>query len=311
VGTINPVRIRLRYPDLDSFVEKFAPNVTRGGVFLASRNVQPVGEVIDFEIQLVSGEVALAGRGRVTWVKEFNPAEPNRPFGMGVQFVDLTGQSRAVLGRILRTKAAGQAPLRGLTGMHATLGGEGGSGGVVVGRAAGTGESGSLKSGGGGSGPNGRAPVFIDTSADLAAELGVDEAALRFALDRRRTSVGGRVDDDLSDLLRREPVETPTLAQALSDLPRLLDPQISRRRAVAGFRAQPDVVAQPAETAPIGTPETPAVSAANTVDPAETTAVTEDDPHKSDDAGAVPAAVIREPSSGNRSGRRGRRHHHR
>ena len=58
VSPVNPVRIRLRYPDLDSFVEKFAPNVTRGGVFLASRNVQPVGSTIGFEILLVGGEIA-------------------------------------------------------------------------------------------------------------------------------------------------------------------------------------------------------------------------------------------------------------
>lgn len=307
MGTINPVRIRLRYPDLDSFVERFAPNVTRGGLFLASRNVQAVGEVIDFEIQLVSGEIALAGRGKVTWVKEYNPAEPNRPFGMGVQFVEIVGQSRAVLARILRAKAAGQPPPRGLTGMHATLGAEAGSGGIVTGSAGGLGDSGAVSGAAGGSGPNGRAPAFVDTSADLAAELGVDEAALRFALDRRRPPMGGRVgvDDDLSDLLRRDPVETPTLAQALSELPRLLDPQFSRRRAVAGFRAQPDLVAQPIEAAP----DTP-VASAPAADPSETTMVTESDPHEGDDPGAVPAAVITEPSSGNRSGRRGRRHHH-
>ena len=46
-----------------------------------------------------------------------------------------------------------------------------------------------------------------------------------------------RTDDDLADLLRPEPAEVPTLAYALSELPRLLDPQNSRRRAATGFRA--------------------------------------------------------------------------
>ena len=336
MGTINPVRIRLRYPDLDSFIEKFAPNVTRGGVFLASRNIQPVGELIDFEIQLVNGEVALGGRGKVTWVKEFNPAEPTRPFGMGVQFVEVAGPSRAVLARILRAKTAGQPPPRGLTGMHATLGASAGSGGIITG--SGAGDSGSVTAIGTGSGPNGKA-AFVDTSVDLAAELGVDEAALRFALDRRRTAVGVRVDDDLSDLLRRDPIETATLAQALNDLPRLLDSQISRRRAAAGFRAQPALVVPPAEAvlpgsplvrdfpgSPLvrdfpGSPTLPPADPAVVVDPAETTAVTEDDPYPGEtpaetasedpSAASVPTAVVSEPSSGNRSGRRGRRHHQR
>ena len=276
MGTTNPVRIRLRYPDLDSFVQKFAPNVTRGGVFLASRNVHPVNSLIDFEIQLVNGTVALAGRGKVTWVKEFSPAEPNRPYGMGVQFLDVAAESRPVLARILRHKAAvGPTGPRLPTGVHATLG-------------TGTGIPSGM--GDGASGPNGKSGPAIDTSVDLAAELGVDEAALRVALDRRRT-LGARVDDDLSDLLRRDPPEPVTLAQALGDLPRLLDPQSSRRRSAGGFSA-PTALAS----------REPAAAGGAAVDPAETTAVVEDPAPAEDDGRAIPVVVSAERSS--RSGRR-------
>lgn len=211
-----PVRIRLRYPDVDTFVQKFAPNVTRGGVFIASRNIQPVGELIQFEIQLVTGEVVLAGQGKVTWVKAFSPDEPMRPYGMGVQFVNVTPACRPVLARILRSKEANGPAPRGLTGAYATLG----SGPV---------QSGAVPS-------NGTRPVVVDTSVDLAAELGVDETTLQLVLDRRRRLVA-RTDDDLAELLRPEPVEIPTLAYALSELPRLLDPQSSRRRAASGYRS--------------------------------------------------------------------------
>ena len=211
VSPVNPVRIRLRYPDLDSFVEKFAPNVTRGGVFLASRNVQPVGSIIGFEILLVGGEVALAGQGKVSWLKEFNPAEPTRPYGMGVQFISIEPASKSVLGRILRAKeASGQAPRRSTGGSP------------VVGSAA--------------SSPNGKpsAPA-IDTTVDLAAEYGLEDVAVRRVIDRSRMT-GARGDDDLSDLLKPEPVEPATLAQALAELPRLLDANASRRRASGAFR---------------------------------------------------------------------------
>jgi len=212
-----PVRIRLRYPDVDTFVQKFAPNVTRGGVFIASRNIQPVGDLIEFEIQLVTGQVVLAGQGKVTWVKAFNPAEPTRPYGMGVQFVNVTPACRPILARILRGKDANGAAPRGLTGAYATLG------------------SGPSHAGGSPFTANGTRPLPIDTNVDLASELGVDETTLQLVLDRRRRLVT-RTDDDLSDLLRPEPVEPPTLAYALSELPRLLDPQNSRRRAAPGFR---------------------------------------------------------------------------
>jgi uncharacterized protein (TIGR02266 family) len=220
VASLNPVRIRLRYPDLDSFIEKFAPNVTRGGVFLASRNVQPVGAEISFEIQIISGEVVLAGQGKVSWVKEFNPAEPNRPYGMGVQFLSVTLATKPILARILRAKDSGTGPRR-TTGPLSPIGNAGGLGGRL---------------GGSPGAMNGQAATPIDTSVDLVAEYGLDDAAVR-RLVERTWMTGARTSDDLADLLRPEPVESVTLAQALADLPRLLDPQYTRRRTSGGFRS--------------------------------------------------------------------------
>ena len=89
VSSTAPVRIRLRFASFDAFIDKFAPNVTRGGVFIASRTPLPIGATFAFEIQLAGGEVALAGDGKVTWVKAFDPAAPQKPHGMGVQFLRL------------------------------------------------------------------------------------------------------------------------------------------------------------------------------------------------------------------------------
>src|SRR5207248_4982507 len=76
-----------------------------------------------------------------------------------------------------------------------------------------------------------------DTSIDVAAELGIGEIAVRAVLERAwRLGIRG-ANDDLADLLKPEPVEPATLSQALADLPRLLDPQNSRRRTTGSFRA--------------------------------------------------------------------------
>jgi uncharacterized protein (TIGR02266 family) len=217
VAPPNSVRIRLRYLDLDTFVEKFAPNVTRGGVFLASRNIQPVGTTVAFEIQLASGEVALSGQGKVTWVKEFNPAEPTRPYGMGVQFLSVDAATKPTLTRVLRAK-------------------ESGSGSVPARRPTGQFGSGSVSAAGVAGGGNGKpAGPAVDTSVDLAAEYGLDPDVLRRVIDRTWMS-GVRGSDDLGDLVKPEPMGTATLEQALAELPRLLDPQYSRRRATGAFR---------------------------------------------------------------------------
>jgi uncharacterized protein (TIGR02266 family) len=230
VSSPAPVRVRLRYTDLDMFVERFAVNVTRGGLFLASRTPRPVGEVLPFEVQLADGRVALAGEGKVTWVKDFNPAEPNKPHGMGVQFVRLDGASREILNRMLKIKTAAPrpgAPARVPTGPVAIVP-------PAAGRAP-------VHAPGNGIAP---APVLrVDTSVDLAAEYGLDEAALKRAVDRNRiptgpngmTAVAGRnLDGELDELTRPEAVDAvmlapATLAEALAELPRLLEPRARRR----------------------------------------------------------------------------------
>lgn len=218
----NPIRIRLRYADIETFVEKFAPNVTRGGVFLASRHIQAVGSLVAFEIQLAGGEPVLAGEGRVTWVKPFDPAEPTRAYGMGVQFVSVQPATKANLARILRAKEASGQGRRPTTEPH---------------RPVGTTAIGPYPARPTGSFQNGKPGVPpIDTSVDLAAEYGLDDHTVRRLIERTWMT-GARTSDDLADLLKPEPAEPVTLAQALTELPRLLDPQYSRRRSSSGFRA--------------------------------------------------------------------------
>ena len=209
--------MRLRYAAFETFIEKFAPNVTRGGLFLASRTPRPIGEVFQFEVQLAGGEVALAGDGKVTWVREFDPAAPNKPHGMGVQFLRLDAPSREVVNQMLARKA--------------TAGSGNYSGAIRVPMPAGS--SSVARSGANGtSSPAAR----VDTSVDLASEMGIDEVRLKRAVERNWIG-NGRASgeaDELEALLRPEPLESVSLAQALAELPRLLDPPA--RRMSGAFR---------------------------------------------------------------------------
>jgi uncharacterized protein (TIGR02266 family) len=217
-----PVRVRLRYAAFETFIEKFAPNVTRGGLFLASRTPRPIGEVFQFEVQLAGGEVALSGDGKVTWVREYDPAAPNKPHGMGVQFLRLDGPSREVVNQMLARKAAGAGNHSGAIRVPVPAAG-----------------SGAERSGANGtSSPAAR----IDTSVDLALEMGIDEVRLKRATERNWLGNGrgsGEV-DELEALLRPEPVEPVSVAQALAELPRLLDPP--GRRMSGAFRPLGDLL---------------------------------------------------------------------
>jgi uncharacterized protein (TIGR02266 family) len=229
--------VRLRYAAFETFIEKFAANVTRGGLFLASRTPRPIGEVFQFEVQLAGGEVALAGDGKVTWVREFDPAAPNKPHGMGVQFLRLDGPSRDVVNQMLARKAGNSGNL-GTSGSTAGSGNY--SGAIRLPMPAGN-------SGGSRSGANGTASHAprVDTSVDLAAEMGIDEVRLKRAVERNWIG-NGRASgeaDELEALLRPDPMEPVSIAQALAELPRLLDPPA--RRMSGAFRPLGELMGSP------------------------------------------------------------------
>jgi molecular chaperone DnaK len=181
---------------LDTFVARFAPNVTRGGVFLASRKPRPVGETIRFEIALAQGPPVLWGSGRVTWVRDFNPDEPHRAHGMGVQFTFVDPECRPLLDRLLERKSAARlTPVSGVP--------------IVLPR------------------PTSAVSLAARSQAKSPSPDGPDEwaddASVRRASDRARMLTGGA--DEIESLLQRTPDEPVTLEQALAELPRMLSPR--------------------------------------------------------------------------------------
>src|SRR5262249_51883721 len=152
-------------------------------IFLASRNPRQVGEVFNFEVLLAGGELALSGAGKVIWVKPFNPAEPNKPHGMGVQFVRVDAASRDTLNRMLKARGnvrPGTGPRSPSQPVAPLNGPSNGTAGVA-------------------------AQPRVDTSVDLASEFGLEESALRRAAVDSRYLAGRTADQELEDLLKPEP----------------------------------------------------------------------------------------------------------
>jgi molecular chaperone DnaK len=104
--------VRLSYGSVDEFVDKFAVNISRGGLFIRTRDPRPAGTRLAFELRLVTGEIVLKGMGVVRWVQtESATASPPNAPGMGVQFTELDEPSRALVERIVTLKETrGVAP---------------------------------------------------------------------------------------------------------------------------------------------------------------------------------------------------------
>src|SRR5579864_2948646 len=69
-------------------VETEAPNIGRGGLFIASGKPLAVGKRIALEIQIAGELVPWSALGRVVWTREHADGE-RRPAGMGVKLIDV------------------------------------------------------------------------------------------------------------------------------------------------------------------------------------------------------------------------------
>jgi uncharacterized protein (TIGR02266 family) len=102
------MRIKLKYPDVETFISKYAVNISRGGIFIATKTPKPVGTMVRFEFLLANAEGTslIRGDGQVQWVREFDPTQPQRAHGMGVKFIKLDDHSQAIVDRALAYRAA-------------------------------------------------------------------------------------------------------------------------------------------------------------------------------------------------------------
>jgi hypothetical protein len=93
------LRVRVKADNVDDFVDQFA------------QKPYPVNTELQFEIQLKDGSSVLRGKGKVTWSQPpAGPGEKQRTCGMGVKFIGLDAESRALVMRILEHKEELNSP---------------------------------------------------------------------------------------------------------------------------------------------------------------------------------------------------------
>lgn len=98
------IRFRLQYPDVETFVAKYAVNISEGGMFIASMEPPSVGSIVRFELSIAGGELVLRGEGEVVWVAPFDPLRPMDACGMSLRFQRMDADSMAMVRRVLSYK---------------------------------------------------------------------------------------------------------------------------------------------------------------------------------------------------------------
>lgn len=105
-GTKNPITLKIKFKSasIDQFIERYSVDVSRGGIFIRTKEPLAVGTPLRFEFQLQDGTALIGGDGTVVWNRAPDPNRQNVVPGMGVRFDKLTPDSQRVLERILADK---------------------------------------------------------------------------------------------------------------------------------------------------------------------------------------------------------------
>src|SRR3954462_6069513 len=88
------------YRTVDGFITDWAVNISRGGIFINTRNPLAVGTTVRLIISLPDTAFPFDLSGRVARVNEFdNPS--NQVPGMGIEFVDVNDEKRERIERFV------------------------------------------------------------------------------------------------------------------------------------------------------------------------------------------------------------------
>src|SRR5262245_17986761 len=99
------LRIKFRSESIDQFIERYAIDVSRGGIFIRTRDPLAVGTLLKLDFQYQDGSSLMAGEGTVVWIREYDASRTGVVPGMGVRFDKLNPESQATLEQILSEKA--------------------------------------------------------------------------------------------------------------------------------------------------------------------------------------------------------------
>ena len=100
--------VKLSYTGVDEFAQRYATNLSDGGMFIRSRDPKPVGTELKFRVEIANGQRVMQGSAIVRWVRGAD--DPAGAPGMGVQFVALDESSKVLVDRMLASTQSAKPP---------------------------------------------------------------------------------------------------------------------------------------------------------------------------------------------------------
>ena len=95
------LKVQVDFESDHNFFTGFSSDISEGGLFIATVNVQPLGSPVEVAFALPTGESVMA-RGLVKWVREAT-GDHQQP-GMGIQFEGLPEDARDAVHRFIEQR---------------------------------------------------------------------------------------------------------------------------------------------------------------------------------------------------------------
>jgi uncharacterized protein (TIGR02266 family) len=96
--------VRYKSATLDEFIEHHSHDVSRGGMYIKTPQPFPPGTLLKFEVKIGADQKLMQGVGRVVWRRQSDEATESHPSGMGVKFIKLDEESKALIGQLVTAR---------------------------------------------------------------------------------------------------------------------------------------------------------------------------------------------------------------
>ena len=98
------VETEVSFTSESNFYQGFSEDLSDGGLFVATYDLQPVGTKMDIEFTLPTGHIVKT-IGEVRWLRELRDDDPEIRPGMGVQFRELLPEDEEAITAFLQARA--------------------------------------------------------------------------------------------------------------------------------------------------------------------------------------------------------------
>lgn len=100
--------VQYRLDTFEEFLAEYSHDISVGGMFIRTEEPREQGSMIYLQFWLNDGSKLIEGLGKVVWVNP--PGDPQRPAGMGIEFVNFDEDSMGLIEEIVQARSAAKKP---------------------------------------------------------------------------------------------------------------------------------------------------------------------------------------------------------